>query len=105
MSDFEYRYLNSIFHHSIEEARDVIVNTQAHPLYDRYKENPDFYAREMIAANDGMHHFFVFDPDNTNQLIQFLLASSEVELLYFSAMKNRDIQFALRKLATPNAGD
>lgn len=97
MSDFEYRYLNSIFHHSIEEARDVIMNTQKHPLYDRYKENPHFYAREMVTSTGGLHHFFVFDPKNTNQLVQFMLENSHIELLYFSAIQNRDIQFAFRK--------
>ena len=42
------KFEKDIFEHTIDEALDVIKNTDSHALYEPHKDNPLEYAKEII---------------------------------------------------------
>ena len=54
------KFENEIFNHTIDEALDVIKNTDSHALYEPHKEYPLDYAKEIIKKkrrNTPFSHF------------------------------------------------
>jgi SAM-dependent methyltransferase len=92
------KYEKKIFSHSIDEALDVITNTTGHPLYEKYKLNKTEYAKKMISAKEGIHHYYVFDEFNTLDILKYLILKKKVIIEYFSAPIKQDIHFAIKKL-------
>jgi SAM-dependent methyltransferase len=94
----EKKYLSEVFSMTVAEARDIIENTGAHMFYDILKKDVDGNAARIAASNDGTHHITVFDEKNTADLIIYLLKRlSHFSLEHFSARKNDNIEFALRR--------
>jgi SAM-dependent methyltransferase len=91
------KFENEIFNHTIDEALDVIKNTDSHALYEPHKEYPLDYAKEIIKKKEGIHHFHTFDETNILEILIYLVKKNEAHIEYFSGLDNRDIHFALRK--------
>jgi len=91
------KFENSIFEHTIDEALDVVKNTDSHALYEPYKDNPLEYAKEIIKKKEGIHHFHTFDETNILEILIYLVKKNNAHIEYFSSLENRDIHFALRK--------
>jgi SAM-dependent methyltransferase len=91
------KYVDLVFEPTFDEALDVVVNTVGHPLYELHKSNAKMYAQQILIEKEGIHHFFVFDELNTLSMLLYVSKFSKATIEYFSASKDRDIQFALRK--------
>ena len=95
--DLIKKFENQIFDHTVEEALDVVENSDTHKLYELHKEDALGYAREIIKKKEGIHHFHTFDETNTIEILIYLAKKCEANIEYFSGFKNRDLHFALRK--------
>jgi anionic cell wall polymer biosynthesis LytR-Cps2A-Psr (LCP) family protein len=91
------KYEKNVFSHSIDEAMDVIVGTDKHPIYDLYKTNPEKYSRDMIEKKEGIHHYYTYDLSNMLTLIDYVGQKVEFKISYISAEDSCDLHFALRK--------
>lgn len=91
------KFENNVFDHTIEEALDVVKNTDTHALYEPHKNNPLEYAKEIIKKKEGIHHFHTFDETNVLEILIYLVSKNQAHIEYFSGLENRDIHFALRK--------
>jgi SAM-dependent methyltransferase len=88
-----YKYENDVFHHSLEEAMDVVENTFDHPLY---KNKGIEYAKKIAANGQGIHHFHVFDPSTTMKVLVYITAEFNCSLEYF-CVEGINMHFCLRK--------
>ena len=91
------KFEKNIYEHSIDEAIDVVKNTDSHAIYEPYKKNPLNFAKEIIRKKEGIHHFHTFDETNTLEILIYLVKKNSAYIEYFSGFQERDIHFALRK--------
>ena len=91
------KFENVIFDHTVDEALDVIKNTDEHALYEPHKNNPLEFAKEIIKKKEGIHHFYTYDETNILEILIYLVKKNKAHIEYFSGLANRDIHFALRK--------
>jgi ubiquinone/menaquinone biosynthesis C-methylase UbiE len=91
------KFENGIFDHTVDEALDVIKNTNEHALYEPHKKNPLEYAKEIIKKKEGIHHFYTYDETNILEILIYLVKKNKAHIEYFSGLIDRDIHFALRK--------
>lgn len=90
------KYERDIFSHTIDEAMDVIVGTDKHPIYDLYKNDPEKYSRDMIEKKEGIHHYYTYDLSNMLALIDYVQQKVNFKISYISAEDSCDLHFALR---------
>lgn len=91
------KFEENIFHYSLEEALDVIFNTENFPTEFMQGKSPIEFAETMVASNDGSYHFHVFDEENTLAMLNYVCQLSSSCLEYFSAPSQKYIHFAIRK--------
>ena len=91
------KYETNNFTNTVEEALEVIKNTDSQPVYDEYKKNPDKYSREMIDKKEGIHHFYTYNLTNLLELLNYVKTIIQFELLYISADESSDIHIAIKK--------
>ena len=96
--DLIKKYENQIFDHTVDEALDVVKNTENHALYELHKDNALEYAKEIIRKKEGIHHFHTFDETNILEILLYLVKQNNFIIEYFSGFNNRDLHFALRKI-------
>jgi SAM-dependent methyltransferase len=96
--DLIKKFENNIFEHTLEEAIDVIKNSDNHELYNKNKKRAEEYAKEMITNKEGIHHYHTFDETNTMEMIIYITKKNNSYLEYFSGFQERDIHFVIRKL-------
>jgi|TARA_B110000881_G_C18570393_1_gene515218 SAM-dependent methyltransferase len=92
------KFENDIYDHTVEEAMDVIKNSDNHELYNIHKKRAEEYAKEMIEKKEGIHHYHTFDETNTMEMVIYITKKNNAYLEYFSGFQERDIHFAIRKL-------
>jgi SAM-dependent methyltransferase len=92
------KFAEDIFDHEIEEAMDVILNTEGHPAALWQVADQLKLAEKMVASKDGGAHYFVFDESNTLSLIHYLLQLFPGYLEHFSSPQGKNIHFAIRKM-------
>lgn len=91
------KYQNDIFDYSIDEALDVIRNTQNFPRNFMGDDTELDFAEKMIAVSDGSYHFHVFDIQNTLGMLRYVCEITSSSLQYFSAPDGKHIHFAVCK--------
>ena len=91
------KYENKNFKNTVEEALEVITDTDSHPVYDEYKKNPKKYSQEMIDKKEGIHHFYTYNMENVLELINYVKSIISFELIYISADESSDIHVTLKK--------
>jgi len=91
------KYQKNIFHYSVEEALDVILNTEDFPIEHMNGASPLDFARKMILDGDGSYHFHVFDINNTLKVLDYVCRETSSNLSYFSAPSHKYIHFAICK--------
>jgi len=91
------KYERDVFSHTIDEAMDVIVGTDKHPVYDLYKTDPQRYSKDMIEKKEGIHHYYTYDLSNMLALIDYVQQKVDFKISYISAEDSCDLHFALRK--------
>ena len=91
------KFEKNIYDHTLNEAIDVVKNTESHALYEPHKNNPLNYAKEIIKKKEGIHHFHTFDETNTLEILIYLVKKNGANIEYFSGFQERDIHFAIRK--------
>lgn len=91
------KFEKNIYEHSIEEAIDVVKNTDSHALYEPHKKDPINYAKEILEKKEGIHHYHTFDETNILEALIYLAKNTSAYIEYFSGFQERDIHFALRK--------
>jgi ubiquinone/menaquinone biosynthesis C-methylase UbiE len=91
------KYNANIFHYTLEEALDVVNNSEG--VYEKPANSEEalVIAKKMIQENDGSPHYHVFDEKNTIQMICYVAEISNSTIEYFSAPQGRYIHFAIRK--------
>lgn len=88
------RYNQDSWSYTIDEYRDVFINSDTHVVYDNSSEEDILKAYE---ENNGMHHIYVYDEENTLEIIKFVLTKISADLILFDSSNNFDIHFAIRK--------
>jgi hypothetical protein len=91
------KYERDDFTNTIDEAMDVIVGTDKHPVYDLYKKDPERYSRDMIEKKEGIHHYYTYDLSNMLDLIDYAQQKIDFKISYISAEDSCDLHLALRK--------
>ena len=91
------KYERDNFSYTIDEAMDVIVGTDQHPVYDLYKTDPERYSKDMIEKKEGIHHYYTYDLSNMLDLIDYVQQKIDFKISYISAEDSCDLHFALRK--------
>lgn len=89
------RHRKDIWTYSLDQYRDVFYNTTSHVVYNDATEKD---IKKAFDANDGLHHVFVYDPQNTMEIINFLTDEFGCTLEHFDASNQFDIHFALKKM-------
>lgn len=79
--------------YTLDEYRDVFVNTDTHVVYDNSTEED---IERAFEENNGHHHIYVYEEKNTLELIHFLAIKTGCELTYFDSSNHHDIHFAIR---------
>jgi SAM-dependent methyltransferase len=88
------RYQLDIWTYNLDQYHDVFNNTIDHEVYSN-KTNQDIV--KAYNENDGHHHIFVYGPENTIQIIDFLTENFGCTLVHFDISNQSDIHFALKK--------
>ncbi len=91
------KYEENIFTNSINEALDVIINTDVHPVYDLYKKDAKKYAKDMIEKKEGIHHYYTYELTNILELLNYAKKIQNFEILYVSADVVNDMHIALKR--------
>lgn len=73
----------------------IFFGTTSHVVYNDATEKD---IKKAFDANDGLHHVFVYDPQNTMEIINFLTDEFGCTLEHFDASNQFDIHFALKKM-------
>lgn len=90
----ERKYIDFNFDDERSRAIDVVRNTLNHT---DYLGKGDDFADELIKHRDGLHHFYVFDPDSVYTLIGLFGKHHKLRPVYFN-VDGIDIHVALQKL-------
>ncbi|MBW2939522.1 methyltransferase domain-containing protein [Zhongshania aquimaris] len=88
------KYVHNHWGYTVDEYRDVYVNTDNHVVYDNHTEADIIQA---FKDNDGHHHIYTYDETNVIGMIGFVLERSGGELIYFDSTNKSEIHFAIRK--------
>lgn len=91
------KYQNNIFHYSVDEALDIIFNTEDFPIEFMNGDSALDFAKKMILADDGSYHFHVFDIANVLEMLDYVCKEAPSNLSYFSAPDFKHIHFTLCK--------
>jgi SAM-dependent methyltransferase len=91
------KYQQDIFHYSVDEALDIILNTEDFPGELIINSSPLDFAKKMISENNGEYHFHVFDSQNILLLLDYVCLLTNSRLRYFSAPNRKHIHFAICK--------
>ena len=93
VSYLEKKFINFEFSDEYLRALDIVKNSVGHQDYLGQGEE---MAVSITKNRDGHHHFFVFDPESTYDLIYVLKKYQSFRLEFFN-LENGNIHFALLK--------
>lgn len=93
VSYLENKFINFEFSDEYLRALDIVKNSVGHKDYTGQGED---MAASISKNRDGHHHFFVFDPDSTYELIYVLKKYQSFRLDFFN-LEDSNIHFALQK--------
>jgi len=91
------KYQRNIFFYTIDEALDVILNSENFPIAHLNSDLPQEFAKKMITTHDGSYHYHVFDNMNILELVDYVCRETHSTLRYFSAPNFKYIHIAICK--------
>ena len=93
ISYLENKFINFNFSDEYMRALDIVKNSVGHLDYLGQGEE---MARSITNQRDGHHHFFVFDPESTLEMINILKKYQTFRLVFLN-IEAGNIHFSLKK--------
>jgi|LauGreSuBDMM15SN_2_FD.fasta_scaffold00737_3 SAM-dependent methyltransferase len=93
ISYLENKFINFDFSDEYMRALDIVKNSVGHLDYHGQGEE---MARSITNHRDGHHHFFVFDPESTLEMINTLKKYQTFRLVFLN-LEAGNIHFSLQK--------
>lgn len=93
ISYLENKFINFNFSDEYMRALDIVKNSVGHLDYLGQGEE---MARSITNHRDGHHHFFVFDPESTLEMINILKKYQTFRLVFLN-IEAGNIHFSLKK--------
>jgi SAM-dependent methyltransferase len=93
ISYLEKKFIDFDFSDEYMRALDIVKNSVGHLDYLGKGEE---MATSITKNRDGHHHFFVFDPESTYDMINILKKYQTFRLIFFN-LEDGNVHFALQK--------